>query len=147
MKKFQFGLESVLNYKNMVLDQVVIEHGKILAEIIKKQNEIINLELEYKNSGDDFLKKQMIGMSSEQANRYRIFLDSLNYKIDIKKVEVQQLLKIEKKKQQKVILAKQETATFEKLKEKQYEEYKIIESKKLEIDIEEFLVRKISFLR
>ena len=48
MKKFRFTLETVLEYKQQILDSLQAEHGAILARIRQQEEHIEALEAEYR---------------------------------------------------------------------------------------------------
>ena len=45
MKKFQFSLETVLDYKNQVLSSLQNEHGAILAQLHAQEEILENLKI------------------------------------------------------------------------------------------------------
>ena len=47
MKKFKFSLDSVLSYKQQVLDSLKGEHAAILAQVRAKEAVVEGLEREY----------------------------------------------------------------------------------------------------
>ena len=51
MKKFRFSLETVLEYKQQILDSLQAEHGAILARIRQQEEHIEALEAEYRQIG------------------------------------------------------------------------------------------------
>ena len=40
MKRFKYSLENVLHYKEQILDSIKAEHGTLLAQIRKKQEQL-----------------------------------------------------------------------------------------------------------
>ena len=44
MKKFQFGLDTVLDYKTQILESLQAEHGAILAQVRKQEEVLRRLE-------------------------------------------------------------------------------------------------------
>ena len=44
MKRFQYGLETVLDYKTQVLDNLRTEHAAALNQVRKKEDEIQRLK-------------------------------------------------------------------------------------------------------
>ena len=51
MKKFFFPLDTVLRYKEQVLDSLKAEHARILAKIRECENAIDELEHEHRQIG------------------------------------------------------------------------------------------------
>ena len=90
MKKFNFTLGTVLNYKNQVLDSLKNEHAKILARINEQEKVIHNLEEEYKKCNNDFNQKKMEGIT---------IIESIGFEAYLRKLEVS--IKQEEKKENK----------------------------------------------
>ena len=47
MKKFRFSLETVLDYKQQVLESLQAEHGAILARIRQQEDHIAELDTSF----------------------------------------------------------------------------------------------------
>ena len=139
MKKFNFTLGTVLNYKNQVLDSLKNEHAKILARINEQEKVIHNLEEEYKKCNNDFNQKKMEGITIIESIGFEAYLRKLE--VSIKQEEKKlALIKVEEEnKRMEVVAAKQDTSSFEKLKEKKLEIYHKEEQKAEEALVEEFV--------
>ena len=139
MKKFNFTLGTVLNYKNQVLDSLKNEHAKILARINEQEKVIHNLEEEYKKCNNDFNQKKMEGITIIESIGFEAYLRKLE--VSIKQEEKKlALIKVEEEnKRMKVVAAKQDTSSLEKLKEKKLEIYHKEEQKAEEALVEEFV--------
>ena len=81
MKKFNFTLGTVLNYKNQVLDSLKNEHAKILARINEQEKVIHNLEEEYKKCNNDFNQKKMEGITIIESIGFEAYLRKLEVSI------------------------------------------------------------------
>ena len=139
MKKFNFTLGTVLNYKNQVLDSLKNEHAKILARINEQEKVIHNLEEEYKKCNNDFNQKKMEGSTIIESIGFEAYLRKLE--VSIKQEEKKlALIKVEEEnKRMEVVAAKQDTSSLEKLKEKKLEIYHKEEQKAEEALVEEFV--------
>ena len=139
MKKFNFTLGTVLNYKNQVLDSLKNEHAKILARINEQEKVIHNLEEEYKKCNNDFNQKKMEGITIIESIGFEAYLRKLE--VSIKQEEKKlALIKVEEEnKRMEVVAAKTDTSKFEKLKEKKLEIYHKEEQKAEEALVEEFV--------
>lgn len=139
MKKFNFTLGTVLNYKNQVLDSLKNEHAKILARIHAQEEVIHNLEQEYKKCNSDFNQKKMEGITIVESIGFEAYLRKLE--VSIKQEERKlALIKVEEEnKRNEVVVAKQDTSSLEKLKEKKLEVYHKEEQKAQEAFVEEFV--------
>ena len=139
MKKFYFALDTVLNYKSQVLDNLKNEHMQILTSILKKEKEIEEHENQLRECMDNYSACKACGAAINEIKNHEIYLHSLHHKIGVVKHELQMLKKQEKIKQAEVVEAKKEMASIEKLKEKKKAQYTKEEQKREEIFIEEFV--------
>ena len=139
MKKFQFSLETVLDYKNQALDALRTEHGAILAQIRTQEKVIEDLETEHRQSDADFTQRKLEGINILDAMSYEAYLRSLERKLQEEYRKLERLQKREEEKRAQVVEARKETATIEKLKEHKLEDYRKAEQKDEEKRIEEFV--------
>ena len=139
MKKFSFSLETVLDYKNQVLDTLRIEHGAILAQIREQEKVIEDLEAEHRQADADFTQRKLEGINVLDAMSFEAFLRSLERKLQEEYRKLERLRKREEEKRAQVVEARKETATIEKLKEHKLEDYRKAEQKDEEKMIEEFV--------
>ena len=142
MKKFNFPLDNVLNYKNMVLEELKREHGIIISEIVRKEAEIALLEEEYRGSNDEFNRKKSEGMSILDATGYKRHIFIVQNRIKEEYLKLDALRQKEAAKRQEVVAAKVESSSIDKLKEKHIEVYNKSVMKEEEIFIEEFVSNK-----
>ena len=139
MKKFSFSLETVLDYKNQVLETLQTEHGAILAQIRAQEKVIEDLETEHRQADADFTQQKMEGINVLDAMSYEAYLRSLERKLQEEYRKLERLRKREEDKRTQVVEARKETATLEKLKEHKLEDYRKAEQKEEEKMIEEFV--------
>lgn len=139
MKKFNFPLDTVLGYKNQVLDSLRNEHASSLNDVIKQEEHIENLQIQYAEFNQSFNEKKAIGITIIEALNYESYLRKLEAIIKQEYKKLNELKKIEEEKRNMVIEAKKETASIEKLKEKKLEQYNKEVQKNEELFIEEFV--------
>lgn len=139
MKKFSFSLDNVLTYKNQVLDSLKNEHGKIIAQVIKQENILENLNKQYLDLNSEFNIKNMNGITIIEATSYMAYLKSLEIKIKQAEEELEQIKMLEEEKRKEVVEAKIETTSIDKLKDKKVEQYRKDVQKSEELFIEEFV--------
>ncbi len=139
MKKFNFTLGTVLNYKNQVLDSLKNEHAKILARINEQEKVIHNLEEEYKKCNNDFNQKKMEGITIIESIGFEAYLRKLEVSIKQEEKNLAWIKVEEENKRMEVVAAKQDTSSLEKLKEKKLEIYHKEEQKAEEALVEEFV--------
>lgn len=139
MKKFKFSLDTVLRYKDQILDALKIEHGVILAEI-RAQEELLEATWRrYRDYDEEFREQKMNGISALNAMMYEAGLRAQELEIR-RQTEVLEALKVkEEKKRSEVVEAKQDTASLEKLRERKLDSYHKSVQKGEEQMIEEFV--------
>ncbi len=147
MKKFFFSLDTVLNYKERVLDGLKAEHMKVLVQIRKCEEAIEELECVYEGSAKEFDEKKQLGIEVHDMYVYDNFLRSIRQRIVKKREELAELKIEEEKRREKVVEAKKESSSLNKLKEKQFEEYNKQVQKESEQMIEEFVSTQSAFAR
>lgn len=139
MKKFKFSLDTVLSYKDQVLNALQIEHGVILAEI-RVQEEVLEAAWRrYRDYDEEFREQKMNGISALDAMMYEAALRAQELEIRRETEKLDALKAAEEKKRNEVIEAKQDTASLEKLRERKLETYNKMIQKGEEQMIEEFV--------
>ena len=125
LKKFTFRLQVVLDIKEKLLEEKLLEVAKVqrgLQEAVQKQKELEGYQLEINqalmnvfNSGND--------LNVVEVQRYKDFINKLIVDISNQKViiqNVQKLLEIKRKEVNEVL---KEKKVLEKLKENQKKQY------------------------
>ena len=139
MKKFNFTLSRMLDYKDQLLDE---EKNKLALLRQKKQeidDHIESLLRELDKLSETMLQEQERGITAFQLLSYESQRTNIRRQIEQLKKE-QALAKLEVKRQvQVVVQATQEVSKLDKLQDKQLEEYKKMVMKAEELEIEEFV--------
>ena len=142
MKKFRFSLETVMEYKQQVLESLQAEHGAILAKVRQQEEYIEVLEADYRSLSGEFNQRKLEGLSMLDAIKYEQYLRSSERQIEEAYVRLDQLRKQAEKKRAEVVEAKKETSSIEKLREKKLESYNKAVQKSEENLIDEFVTTK-----
>ena len=142
MKKFFFSLDTVLSYKEQVLDNLRGEHARAIARVRQCEQEIQELEQMHKECVAEFEMRKVRGMSIADMRGYENYLEALGLKIRQKQEQLVKLQEEEEKKREQVVEAKKETSSITKLKEKKQAEYDKMIQKQEELFIEEFVSNK-----
>ena len=142
MKKFRFSLETVMEYKQQVLDSLQAEHGAILAKVREQEEYIEVLEADYRSLSGEFNQRKLEGLSMLDAIKYEQYLRSSERQIEEAYRRLDQLKKQAEKKRAEVVEAKKETSSIEKLREKKLESYNKAVQKSEENLIDEFVTTK-----
>lgn len=139
MKQFKYRLETVLDYKNQVLDDLKSEHAVMLQRVNQKQEEIRGLHRELTGIENEFDRTKEAGAPIENYRLFDMCIVRMGEIIVEEKERLKVLKKKEEEKKQEVITARVDTSKFEKLKEKKYREYQKEAAKADEMFIEEFV--------
>ena len=142
MKKFRFSLETVMEYKQQVLDSLQAEHGAILAKVREQEEYIEVLEADYRSLSGEFNQRKMEGLSMLDAIKYEQYLRSSERQIEEAYAHLAKLRAQAEKKRAEVVEAKKETSSIEKLREKKLESYNKAVQKSEENLIDEFVTTK-----
>ncbi len=139
MKKFRFPLDTVLSYKQQVLDALRGEHAAILAEVHTQEEWVEHLWQEYRAYSEEYRQRSAEGLVMAEALMYQTGLRSIEREIQRETEKLDALRAKEEAKRAEVVEAKKETSSIEKLREKKLDAYHKEEAKSEEIFIEEFV--------
>lgn len=147
MKKFYFALDTVLNYKEQVLENLQAEHARIIAERVECERGIEALEQEQQECMEELEQKKAEGINITDMQTYDRFLTSLRKKIERECERLAEILLREERKREQVVEARKETASITKLKEKKRAQYDKEVQKADEQFIDEFVSNKRAVAR
>ena len=147
MKKFYFALDTVLNYKEQVLENLQAEHAQIIAERVECERGIEALEQEQRECMVQMEEKKTFGISITDMQTYDRFLTSLRKKIERERERLAEILLREERKREQVVEARKETASITKLKDKKRAQYDKEVQKADEQFIDEFVSNKRAVAR
>ena len=139
MKRFAYRLETVLDYKTQVLDNLKTEHAVIIQNVNRKQEQIRGLKQELTGYESEFDEAKAAGTAIENYRLFDMCIGRMGEIIDEEKERLKVLKKQENAKKQEVINAKVDTSRFEKLKERKLVEYQKEVAKADELFVEEFV--------
>ena len=148
MKKLKYRLETVLEYKTMILDTKKNEYAECMQRVAGKQQEIAAIRAKADALLKEFDEVKHSGASIEHFLLYSRMIDQLEKEAEYQeKILFQLLQKAEEReapgmnvrRKQEVISLSKDVAGFEKLKEKHKAEYYLQEKKDQEKFIEEFV--------
>ena len=139
MKKFKFSLDTVLSYKDQILNSLQIEHGVILAKIREQEEVLEAVWRRYRDYDEEFREQKLNGISALDAMMYEAALRAQELEIRRETEKLDALKEAEEKKRNEVIEAKKDTASLEKLRERKLETYNKSIQKSEEQMIEEFV--------
>lgn len=143
MKKFIFPLDTVLGYKERILDSKQGEHGKAINAVKEQEEIIVKLQKEFSECNVKFRERSIHGLTAIEAIGFESYMKFLGERIKKENDRLDELKKLEEIKRSEVVEAKMETSTIERLKEKKQKEYSKLEQKSQELFIEEFVSNKM----
>lgn len=139
MKKFKFSLDSVLSYKEQVLESLQGEHAAILARVREQEAVLEGVWQDYRDCNEEYRQRKAEGLSIADAMFYQNGLRVLESEIDRETRRLEELRRQEEAKRQEVVDAKIDTSSIEKLKEHKLEDYHKAVQKAEEALIDEFV--------
>ena len=74
MKKFQFNLDNVLDYKQQVLENLQNEHSVLLQRVRRQEELIAGLEADYAALNQEFRQAEREGITIADARAYEMGL-------------------------------------------------------------------------
>lgn len=139
MKKFQFPLDTVLGYKQQVLENLQNEHSVLVRRVREQESLIAGLEADYAALNREFRQAEREGMAIARARAYELGLRAQERTIQTEYKRLAQLQAEAERKREQVVAARQETAALEKLKDKKLEDYRKMVQKGEEQFIDELV--------
>ena len=139
MKKFQFSLETVLRYKEQVLESLQNEYAAA-AQRVREQGALLRqTEGRYRDLNQEFRTAAEEGITIADAMGYETGLRVLEKEIQAQEKRLRQLQEEAEEKRLKMVAARQETASLEKLRDHKLEDYQKMVQKQEEQFIDELV--------
>jgi len=139
LKKFHFTLDTLLNYKDQVLEREKNSLASLNAQKIEAMNLKEALELEMKEAQDDFNYRAQKGISAMEMFIFKEHHNTLRLRIEDAKRSIESLETAVERQLGVVTEASKEVKSLEKLEEKQLEDYNFKAAKADEQFIEEYV--------
>lgn len=144
MKQFQFRLDTVLHYKEQILDTRLVEHGRAVSQAKAQEQVLAKAVNKLRTCEAEYECRKSEGMTAMNALQYQSGLQALERSVKREEETLKSLRKIEEEKRSLVAAARRETSSLEKLRERKEDEYNTAEKKADERMIDELMVRKIA---
>lgn len=141
MKKFKFSLDTVLTYKQQVLDAVKAEHGAILVQVREQEQVVEGEQQVYREYNQQYRQRKEEGLTIGEAALFQTGLRAQEARIQREQDRLDSLRKQEEEKRAQMIEAKKETASLEKLREQKLDAYNKAVQKSEEAMIDELVSR------
>ncbi len=139
MKKFSFPLDTVLDYKQQILDSLKIEHGAILAQVRRQEAILTNVQSEYEITNAELREKERNGLTIAGALIYEIGLRALEEDIARETAKLEALRLQELQKREQLVASKIDTTSLERLREQKLDSYNKAVQKSQEQFIDELI--------
>lgn len=139
MKKFKFSLDTVLSYKQQVLGVLQGEYAEAMAQVHAQEAVLEKLWKDYRDCNEDYRDQAMEGMPITDALMYQNALRAAEQEIQRETKRLEELQAEAERRREKMVDAKKETSSIEKLREKKLDAYHKAEAKSEEQFVEEFV--------
>lgn len=123
MKRFQFHLEPVLNYKQQTLDALMVELGAAQAKVREQEDVCSAIARRIREYSEEYEREKLEGLTILEAMKYQGCLEAMER--DARR-EAEKLTDLRAKAEQKrleVVAARQDTFSLEKLRDMRRAEY------------------------
>lgn len=144
MKKFEFSLKRIRDYKNTLLDR----EKNVLSGLIMEQNNIYDrldvLEKDFENINTEMHEKMQEGLDISSIKLYEYRKNGVREERRTLGERLEFLETSINRQQSRVAKLKQEVSGYDKLEEKQREDYNKEVVKEQELVISEFISQKLT---
>lgn len=123
MKRFQFGLSTVLGYKQQVLDGLQGEYAAVLQQVHAQENCLKQVQDRYTAINQEFCELKVRGLTIAEALNYENGLRFLEKEIQKEERILAQLRQQADQKRSQVVSAHQDVTSLEKLRDKKWQSY------------------------
>ena len=139
MKKFQFGLDRVLDYRQRILEGRQNEYATATRRVQEQQAKLDAVQGRYQSLNNRFREEAAAGITIADAMSYENGLRVLEREIARETQTLQRLEQEAKEKRQRMLQAYMDATVLERLKEKQRDAYEKEVQKRDEQFIEELV--------
>lgn len=144
MKKFKFQLDTVLRYKNQVLDIRLAEHGSALAAVRRQEAVLEQARRNRIACEEEYRQKKAEGITIADSMKYETGIEVLERRVQREAGLLKELQKAEEEKRRLLVEARQETQSLEKLKDIKRGEYDAAVAKAEEKEIDDLVMARRS---
>ena len=144
MKKFRFQLDTVLRYKNQMLDIRLAEHGTALAAVRRQETVLEQAVQNRVDCEEEYRQKKAEGLTIADSMKYETGIEVLERRVQRETGLLKELRKAEEEKRRLLVEAKQETQSLEKLKDIKRGEYDAAVAKAEEKEIDDLVMSRRS---
>ena len=139
MKKFQFGLDNVLGYRQQVLEGRQNEYAKVLKQVREQQERLDDAQARYQDLNRRFREEAALGLTIADAMGFENGLRVLEMEITRETKRLKELEAEAELHRGRVLQAHQDATILERLKEKKKDAYQKAVQKQDEQFIDELI--------
>lgn len=139
MKRFQFNLDSVLNYRRQILDGCQGEYAQALDQVRRQEARKADAEDRYGKLNQEFRDAAAAGITAADALTYEGGLRLLEQEIARESRLLEDCRKAAEEKREQMMQAHIDKAALERLREKKWEDYNRSVQKSDELFIDELV--------
>lgn len=132
MKRFQFQLEPVLNFKQQELDALMAQLGAIQATVRQQEAVRDAARRRLDDYGREYEQAKSEGLTVVEALKYQGCLEALDRELAREEQKLQALREQAEQKRQEVVRARQDSMSLEKLRDMRRREYDAAQAKEEE---------------
>lgn len=139
MKKFRFGLDSVLDYRRQVLDGCQSEYAQALDRVRRQEARKEEAEDRYRQLNHEFREAASAGITAADALTYEGGLRLLEQEIARESKLLEEYRRAAEEKRERMMRAHIDKTVLERLREKKWQDYNKEVQKSDELFIDELV--------
>ena len=133
------GLDTVLQYKRQVLDGAQNEYAEAIQRVRQQERRLREAEARHRSLNQQFRRAEAEGITIADAMGYEMGLRMLEGEIQREESRLHQLQTEAEERRKRMIAARQDTSSLEKLREKKLESYEKELQRQEELRIDELV--------
>lgn len=137
MAKFKFRMEQILNIKRQMEESIKIDLANAIRNIKEEKDKLDSLNMQKKDNIGQFKESMAKGMNVQKMKEYNSFIDLLETRINSQKKAINEAETVADKIRERLVQVVKEKKILEKLKEKQFEDWKLDQQKREELTLGE----------
>lgn len=139
MKKFRFGLDSVLDYRRQLLDSCQSEYARAMDQVRRQEERKADAEARYRSLNQEFREAAAVGITAADALTYEGGLRLLEQEIARETQRLEEYRRTAEEKREKMVHAHIDKTVLERLREKKRQDYDKEVQKSEELFIDELV--------
>ena len=139
MKKFRFGLDSVLDYRRQVLDGRQGEYAQAMDQVRRQEARKADAEERYRQLNREFRETAAAGITAADALVYEGGLRILEQEITRETRLLEEYRRVAEEKREQMMQAHIDKKVLERLREKKWQDYSKEVQKSNELFVEELV--------